>query len=140
MNLLGADCSSERVGCSLTQAGVEVVGSLMVEGYRALVEGVYSSELVGCNLVEVEEGCKRQGVDSWLVVVAYSCFHIWEEGAVDHRTGVAEDHSWGEAGHSWSHIEAWGILQEGCNGSVAGLGEHSCLQAGTCSACFPPAA
>ena len=133
MNLLGAGCSSEGVVCSLTQAGVEVVGSLMVEGYRALVEGVYSSQLVGCNLVEVEEeGCKRQGVDSWLVVVAYSCFHIWEEEAVDH--------SWGEAGHSWSHIEAWGILQEGCNGSVAGLGEHSCLQAGTCSACYPPAA
>ena len=39
MNLLGADCSSEGVVCSLTQAGVEVVGSLMVEGYRALVEG-----------------------------------------------------------------------------------------------------
>ena len=113
MNLLGADCSSEGVGYSLTQAGVEVVGSLMVEGYRALVEGVYSSQLVGCNLVEVEEGCKRQGVDSWLVVVAYSCFHIWEEGAVDHRT--AEDHSWGEAGHSSFHTGAWNILQADCS-------------------------
>ena len=76
----------------------------MTEGYMALAEGAYSPELVGCNLAEVGEGCR------WVVGEACSCSHIGE-GAVAHRRGVVvEDHSWGEAGHSWFHIGAWGIL------------------------------
>ena len=80
----------------------------MVEGYMALVEGAYSPELVGCNLAEVGEGCRRE-VDSWPVVEACSCSHIGEGEGAHKRGVVVEDHSLGEAGHSWFHIGAWGI-------------------------------